>query len=148
MCARYLAKGLTAMAVSVLLGACSPSGAPVPPGANLMEGLPALTASVASATGYQTGALEILAGAAHLRVSVKDAALAGADQATRENAATQIVAAIEKGMQSGSGYASIQEISVAIIHPAERGGSADDSHVEDVLQFRKAPSGRFVHHIT
>jgi hypothetical protein len=148
MCARYLAKGLAAMTVSVVLGGCSPSGAPLPPSAKLLEGLPAVTARVASATGYPTEALEVLAGAAHLRVSVKDAKLATADQATRENAAIQIVAAIEKGIESRSEFSSIQEISVAIIHPAEGGESAEDSHVEDVMQFRKAPSGRFVHHIT
>ena len=117
MCARYLAKGLAAMAVSVVLGGCSPSGAPLPPSAKLLEGLPAVTASVASAMGYPTEALEVLAGAAHLRVSVQDAKLATADQATRENAAIQIVAAIEKGIESRSEFSSIQEISVAIIRP-------------------------------
>src|ERR1035441_8299008 len=106
------------------------------PAAKLLEGLPAVTASVASAMGYPTEALEVLAGAAHLRVSVQDAKLATADQATRENAAIQIVAAIEKGIESRSEFSSIQEISVAIIHPAEGGESAEDPHVEDVMQFR------------
>ena len=113
-----------------------------------MEGLPEVRTSVASATGYPTGALEFLIGAAHLRVAVKDSKLAAADQTTRENAATQIVAAAEKWIESRPEFSSVQEISVAIIHPDESGGSAEDTHVEDVVQFRKAPSGRFVHHIT
>src|SRR5579864_355190 len=46
MCARYLTKALTAMAVSVVLGGCRPSGVPLPPSAKLLEGLPAVTASV------------------------------------------------------------------------------------------------------
>lgn len=148
MCARYLAKASAALVLAVVLVGCSPSGGPLPPSAKLLEGLPEVTAKVASATGYSPEALEFLAGAAHLRVSVKDAKLAAADQSTREGAATQIVAAIEKVIESHPEFSSIQEISVAIIHSAESGGSADDSHVEDIMQFRKAPSGRFVHHIT
>src|SRR5579863_2990296 len=146
--APYLTKALAAVVAAVVLGGCSRGGARLPPSAQLLEGLPALTASVASATGYPTETLEVLAGAAHLRVSVKDAKLVTADQGTRESAATRIVTAIEKRIESRSEFSSIQEISVAVIHPAEPGGSADDSHVEDVMQFRKAPSGRFVHHIS
>ena len=145
---RYLVKASATLILAVILGGCSLGAGPLPPGAKLLEGLPGLTASVASATGYPTDALEFMAGAAHLRVSVKDAKLAAADQTTREGTATRVVAAIEKAIESRPEFSSIQEISVAIIHPAASAGSADDSHVEDIVQFRRAPSGRFVHHIS
>ncbi len=144
--ARYFSTVSATWMVAAVLAGCG--GTPLPPSAKLLESLPQVTASVASATGYSSGTLEFLAGAAHLRVLVKDAKVAIADQSARESAATTIVAAIEKSIASRPEFSSIQEISVAIIHPAEGVGSTDDSHVEDIVQFRKAPSGRFVHHIT
>jgi hypothetical protein len=56
------------------------------------------------------------------------------------------VVAVEKSMALNARFASVEEVSVAIIHPAE--GSARGSHTEDVVDFRKGPNQRFALHIT
>jgi hypothetical protein len=127
------------------LGSCSQPGgtAPsMPPGA--LDGF----RQAAQSAGYPAEAIEVMANAVHLRVLVRDAKLAQADQATRESAATAIVAAIEQSAQTAMSLPSIQEISVAIVHASDGMGGKDESHVEDVLQFRRGPAGRFALHIT
>jgi len=44
--------------------------------------------------------------------------------------------------------ASVQVISVAIVHPAPADGTSAQTHTEDVLEFRKGPNNRFAHCIT
>lgn len=142
---RIMCSAVFIAAIVAACGGATPSSSASP---SLLATLPAIQASVTSATGYSAEAMELLAGPAHLRLSISDAKLAGADQAAREAAATDIVAAIEKAMESRPQLAPIQEISIAIVHPAETGGSVRDTHVEDVLQFRRGVNQRFIHHIT
>lgn len=132
--------------VAIIAVACdgAPSSSASP---SMLAALPAIQESVTAATGYPAEAIELLAGPARLRLSISDGKLAAADQATREAGAANIVAALENAMATRPEFAPIQEISIAIVHPAATGEAADD-HVEDVLQFRRGPNRRFVHHIT
>jgi hypothetical protein len=136
-----------AFCIGFLLSACA-GGSSSPASPSLLAELPAIKESVVSATSHPSETLEILAGPAHLRLSISDATLAKADQAARETAATDIVTAMEKAMESRPEFAAIQEISVAIVHPAEAGEPARDFHIEDVVQFRKGPNQRFIPHIS
>ncbi len=102
----------------------------------------------AVSAGYPPDAIEVMANAAHLRVLVRDNKLAEADQNARENAAGAIVAAIEQSPPAGGALGALSEISVAIVHEPDQGAGSADSHIEDVLQFRKGPGGRFAHHLT
>ena len=134
-------------AIAIGLNACGDTRESAS-GSATTDGLQALAASVAGATGYPIDSLQILSGGVHLRVSVTDAKLAKADQATRERAANDLVAALEKAMARRAGTAALMEISIAIVHPTADGDADKDSHAEDVLSFRKGPSGRFAHHLS
>ncbi len=123
----------------------SPASAPTGLSQSTLE---SLQHSLASTSGYPPDAIEVLAGPAHLRISVRDRKLAESDQIARENAASMIVAAVEQDLGPSGALQAVHEISVAIVHVPPQGASADDTHVEDVLQFRKGPSGRFAHHTT
>jgi len=116
-----------------------------PQGAVALEDI---QSAIASATGYPKDALELLASPVHLRISISDGKLAQSNQMDRENAATAIVTAAEQALTSRAHFATLQVISVAIIHTVQMEGSDRDSHTEDVLEFRKGPNQRFSHHIT
>ena len=88
-----------------------------------------------------------VAAPAHLHATVKDAGLAGLNQADRDRAAERIVAAIEHAIASRQEFSTIQEITIAIIHLSQPERLVDYSHVEDVLQYRKSPDGHFVSHV-
>jgi len=107
-----------------------------------------IKSAVAAAAGYSREAIDVTASPFHVRISVVDAKLAQADQMTRENSANVIVSAAEGVLSQQGRFASIQVISVAIIHPAQADGTAAETHTEDVLEFRKGPNQRFAHHIT
>lgn len=111
-----------------------------------LAALDAVKSAITASTGYPASSIELLASPVHIRVSISDSKLAQSDQATRENAATAVVLAVEKSMALNARFASVEEVSVAIIHPAE--GSARGSHTEDVVDFRKGPNQRFALHIT
>jgi hypothetical protein len=129
------------------LTACSDRG-PSASAGSPVDGLHALAVSAAGATGYPIDALQVLAGGVHLRVSITDAKLAKSDQATRERAANNVIAALEQAMARRADMAALMEISIAIVHPTGDGDADKDSHLEDVLSFRKGPSGRFAHHVS
>ena len=107
-----------------------------------------MKSSIAASTGYSLASIEILASPAHLRISISDAKLAQGEQAARESAATAVVAAAEQSMAKEARFASVQEVSVAVIHPAGAQGSSTASHTEDVVDFRRGPSQRFSKHIS
>jgi hypothetical protein len=137
-----------ALFIAAIVAACgggAPSSTASP---SLLAALPAIQASVTSATGYPAQAIELLAGPAHLRLSISDAKLAGADQATREAGAADIVAAVEKAMASRPELAPIQEISIASSirkRPLERHAILTSKMC---CNFAKGPNQRFSHHIT
>jgi len=128
--------------------ACSGGTAPATSTPQWGQGLEQIRSAVVSATGYPPEVLEVTASPAHLRIFVKDAKLSQADQMTRENSASAIVSAAESMLNQQAQFASIQVISVAILHPERGNGAAAETHTEDVLEFRKGPSQRFAHHIT
>jgi len=107
-----------------------------------------MTSVVAEGAGYSRKAIDVTASPFHVRISVVDAKLAQADQLTRENSANAIVSAAEGYLAQHGQLASIQVISVAIVHPAQADGTVAETHTEDVLEFRKGPNQRFAHHIT
>ena len=112
------------------------------------QGLEQLKSVVAEGAGYSRKAIDVTASPFHVRISVVDAHLAQADQLTRENAASVIVSVAEGYVYQHGQFASVQVISVAIVHPAQADGTAAETHTEDVLEFRKGPNQRFAHHIT
>lgn len=108
------------------------------------QALEQVRSAVAGGRGYSLQAVEVTASPTLLRIAIGDAQLAQADQLTRENAANAIVAAAENVLPQQAVLATVQVINVAIIHP----GPSAETHTEDVLEFRKGPSGRFAHHVT
>lgn len=138
-----MARVLLLGALSAALSACGSSGpsARVDPGT--AASLQTVKSAIAASTGYSPDSLEILSSAAHLRISISDSKLAQADQAARESVATAVLAAAEQSMAADARFASIQQISVAVIHPL-----AEGSHTEDVVDFRRGPSQRFSKHIS
>jgi len=137
---------IVAMLVAVFAGCGSggPSPAPSQWGASLEQ----IRGAVAAAGGYPPAAVEVTASPTRLRIAVADSSLAQADQITRENSASEIVSTAESVLPTQQFFASVQVISVAIIHPAAADGSSTQTHTEDVLEFRKGPNNRFAHHIT
>ena len=142
---KRIAPGISAVLSAILLCACNTGGGPPGGKAGGSESLDAVSLAISQATAQPSEALEITANPARVRIAVSDAKLAQADQTTRENAANSIVAAAEGAMSAAGSFASVQVISVAFVHPAEPGA---DTHVEDVLEFRRGPNGRFAHHIS
>lgn len=131
-----------------LLTACG-TGGPAPavdPGWS--AALAQLASAIAASTGYSPASIEVLASPAHLRISISDAKLAQAEQSARESAATAIVFSVEQSMAREARFAAVQEVSVAVIHPAGTQGSSTASHTEDVVDFRRGPDQRFSKHIT
>jgi hypothetical protein len=129
------------------LSGCGSSGPAPPTDPGLVTTLERVRSAIASSTGYAPDSIEVLASPAHLRISISDRKLAEADQAAREGVATTILAAAEQSMAADARLSSIQQVSVAIIHPAGLGANAA-SHTEDVVDFRRAPSQRFSKHIS
>lgn len=131
-----------------LLSDCGAGGSAPAADPGWTAALEQMKSSIAAATGYSQASIEILASPAHLRISISDAALAQRDQAAREDAASAVVAAAEQSMAKEARFASVQEMSVAVIHLAGAQGSSTASHTEDVVDFRRGPSQRFSKHIT
>jgi hypothetical protein len=59
-----------------------------------------------------------------------------------------MIGVAEQVLASHPEYAKLQAISVVIIHPSAGGTASREWHIEDVVEFRKGPSGRFSLHIT
>ena len=124
-------------------------GAPAPAvDAGWLEGLEHVKSAISSSTGYAPSSIEVMSSPAHMRISISDSKLAQADQAAREAAATAVVTATERSLAENARFSSVQEVSVAIVHPAGTEGAPADSHVEDVVDFRRGPNQHFSKHIT
>ena len=138
-----LTRASVAAMVCAFLLACGQRAPVMDPG--MASSLEALKSAVSAQTGYPAAAIDILAGPAHMRISLSDQQLAQADQATREHVASAVVAAVEPLMASDPRLTTMQEISVAIVHPADAAGGG---HTEDVISFRKGPNQRYTPHVT
>ena len=139
---------VVSMLLVAAVAACGRDGSSAASGPEWAQGLEQIRSAVVSATGYSSEAIEVTASPAHLRIAVKDAKLSQADQITRENTADTMVSAAENRLTQQAQFASIQVISVAILHPEQGNGAVTETHTEDVLEFRKGPNQRFAHHIT
>ncbi len=128
--------------LAVALSGCGRGGS-APRDAGWLAGLETVRSAIASSTGYSPGSIEVMASPAHLRISISDATLAQADQAAREEAATAVMTAAERSLAENARFSSVQQMSVAIVHPG-----AADSHTEDVVDFRRGPNQRFSKHIS
>jgi hypothetical protein len=84
------------------------------------------------------------------RISIREVQLAVSDEAMRNAAAAALVAASEQVLAAHPEFSTLEAISVAIIHgnATADGTAGKDWHIEDVVEFRKGPSGRFSVHIT
>jgi ribonuclease PH len=112
--------------------------------------LQAITESIATAAHYPSSTIEIMSSPIRFRISIRDAQLAVSDEATRNAAAAALVAASEQVLATHPEFSTLEAISVAIIHgnATADGKSGKDWHIEDVVEFRKGPSGRFSVHVT
>jgi hypothetical protein len=141
---------LSALIVAGSLVACGTKTQSVGGSQVSAAGLEAMIESIATAAHYPANTIEILSSPVRLRISIRDAQLAAADEATRNAAAAALVAASEPVLAAHPEFSGLEAISVAIIHgnAAADGTAGKDWHVEDVIEFRKGPSGRFSAHTT
>ena len=135
---------ITLAAVIGVLAACSPGTPSAPTSDSFTTQLRAVADAVAESSGYAKDLVEVTGSRARLRIEIADSALAAADQSMRETKAVDVVSAAERAISAHAELAAIQTVSVAILHASGAGGW----HVEDVLEFRKGPNGRFTFHGT
>ncbi len=140
---RFLVVGFAA---AFLIG-CDRGSPSAAPDAGWLAGLEQVKGTIAAATGYPASSIEVMSSPAHMRVAISDAQLAQADQSAREAAASAVVAAAERALAANARFSSVQQMSVAIVHPAA-GGTAAGSHTEDVVDFRRDPSQHFSKHLS
>jgi hypothetical protein len=112
--------------------------------------LQGITESIARTVHYPANTIEITSSVRRLRVSIRDAKLAVSDEGTRNAAAASLVAASEQVLAAHPEFSTLEAISVAIIHDdaTADGTAGKDWHIEDVVEFRRGPNGRFSVHIT
>jgi hypothetical protein len=139
-----LLPAIVLVAVIGVLTACSSGTPPAPTSDAFTTQLQVVTDAVVESSGYARDVVEVTGSRARLRVELADAALAAADQATRETKAVDVVSAAERAIAAQAELANVQTVSVAILHASGAGGW----HVEDVLDFRRGPNGRFSFHGT
>ncbi len=143
----FLRRLLAIAAMAVPIASCGMSGS----GSNTAPFTPdiqVISDAIAGAAKYPTSSVELTGSQVRLRISVSDATLAMADEVTRNNAATSLVAAAEQVLALHPQYTKLQAISVAIIHPGPTGDTGSGWHIEDVVEFRKGPNQRFFLHTT
>ena len=139
---------LVAGTLAIVLSGCDRGGPAPAADAGWLAGLEQVKNSISSSTGYAPSSIEVMSSAAHMRISISDTGLAQADQTAREAAATAVVTAAERALAENARFSSVQEMSVAIVHPAGAEGAPADSHTEDVVDFRRGPSQHFSRHIS
>ena len=139
---------LVAAALTVLVASCGMGQSGSSASQPFTPDIQGISDAIATAAHYPTSAIELTSSEVRLRIEVSDVKLAMADEATRNNAAGVLVGVAEQVLASHPEYAKLQALSVAIIHPSPAGTASMDWHIEDVVEFRKGPSGRFSLHIT
>ena len=139
---------LLAAGITAGLLACGAGGADPAAASRYAADLQIVSDGIATAAGYRGEAIELTSSRVRLRIEIRDPQLADADPATRNTVAANIVASAEKVLAGHPEFASIEQISVAVLHGAAKSGAASDWHIEDVIEFRKGPNQRFTVHIT
>ena len=140
-----LAAVIAGLLISCGTGTQSVGGGPI-----AIADLQAITEAIAGAAHYPANTIEITSSPVRFRISIRDAQLAVSDEAARNAAASALVAASEQVLSSHPEFSTLESISVAIIHgnATADGAAGKDWHIEDVVEFRRGPSGRFSVHIT
>jgi hypothetical protein len=139
---------LLAAGIAAGLLACGAGGSDPAAASRYTADLQVVSDGIAAAAGYSGDAVELTSSRVRLRIEIRDPQLAGADPATRNTVAANIVTDAEKVLAVHPEFASLQQISVAVIHAAAKSGAGSDWHIEDVIEFRKGPNQRFSVHIT
>ncbi len=135
-------------AVAAVLSACGPGASDSAAAARYTSDLQTISDAIATAAGFGKEAIEMTSSRVRLRIAIRDLQLAGADPSARNDAAAKIVASAEKILAAHPEFASLEQISVAVIHATARGGAENDWHTEDVVEFRRGPNQRFTVHIS
>lgn len=102
-----------------------------------------LQTSVAKGSGYASAGLEVTSGDHQVTVKVINAALNRGSRSARQTEAARIAAVVEHEI---AGHPEFSDIKVIHIDYVRRSGSA--SKAVQSFDFREAPDGRFVFHIT
>jgi hypothetical protein len=102
---------------------------------------PANSDAIATDADYPN-AIVLTSSQIRLCIPVRDAQLAPADEATRQNAAATLVAVAEQVLTLHPEFLRLEAGSVAIIHRGAAGVTASDWHYEDVAEFRNGPEQR------
>jgi len=139
---------LAIAAMAAPIASCGVSGSSSNAAAPFTPDIQVIRDAIAGAAKYPASSVELTSSQVRLRIEVSDAALAVADEVTRNNAAMSLVAAAEQALASHPEYAKLEAISVAIIHPSAPSATGSGWHIEDVVEFRKGPSQRFFIHTT
>lgn len=104
---------------------------------------PAITDAIAKGSGYRIDYADVVGNRSRMQIFIYEEKLEAADEATREKAASVVVAAAEHALATRPGCESIEVISVGIYHPSGFTGPARAWHMEDVVEFRKGPDQHF-----
>ena len=139
---------LPVAAMAVLIASCGMNASDSKSAAPFTPDMQGISDAIATAAKYPTSSVELTSSQVRMRIEVSDATLAMADEVTRNNAATSLVAAAEQVLASHPEYAKLEAISVAIIHPGVASAAGSGWHIEDVVEFRKGPNQRFFLHTT
>lgn len=146
---QYLVRRLLVIAaMATVTASCGAGGSGSNSGATFTPDIQVISDAIATAAKYPTGSVELNSRQVRLRIAVSDTTLAMADEVTRNNAATSLVAVAEQVLASHQEYAKLEAISVAIIHPGVSSATGSGWHIEDVVEFRKGLNQRFSLHIT
>ena len=105
--------------------------------------LQAVHESVAASTGYPAEDIDVSGNYTSLRISILVVKLADVGQAEREKVARAVVVAAERAFVAHPEMSTVQAIWVAIFHPGSFGAPYSEWHIEDVIEFRRSPDGKF-----
>ena len=129
--------------LAICCAAASACGSPSAPDHSGRAALDQLQSAIVQSTGYSSGTVEVLGNAVRVRVSINDRELARADHLIRERVIDTVLATIEKSIAQDARLASVNEISVTIVHPEAAHGLLQSTHSEDAVEFRKGPDQKF-----
>ena len=135
------------LVVALAAGSLAVSGCvkPTPPQAQTDQTFAEVQSAVISATGYQTGAVEIKGDQSQVVVTLVNSRLVGQPAAVRETEAERIVSTIVRTMGDKPRFSAVHTIHLDYV---TRNADGSGARVADALDFRKDPQGVFQHHIT
>ena len=145
---RLIRQALVPLLAASVLAACDIAVPWQPKGFwQCLVDFPAITDTIATSSGYRIDYTDVVGNRTHLQISIYDEKLVAADESTREKAASVVVAAAERAIETHPGCASVEVISIGIYHPSGISGPPRAWHMEDVVEFRKGPDRHFLLHV-